>query len=88
MGTTSNNGYNIPSTSNVVVPYGADLDPSEGGTVRYTGFITDYTRLNTASSFIRSQSGSSFSGTRMMIAQWNNVPRFSGSFVSRYIVYS
>ena len=68
----------------MVVPYGADLDPSEAGTVRYTAFSSDYSQLNAVSSFIRSQSSNYFYGTRMMIAEWNGVPRFSGPSVSLY----
>lgn len=70
---TSSHDYDIPDANNVVVPYGADLDPSSGGKVRYTGFITDSTRLNTVSSFIRSQGDSGFSGTQMIIAEWTKL---------------
>ena len=51
--------------------------------VKYTNFTTsDSSQMNTVSSFIRSETGNSFSGTRMMVAEWNGVPKFGGSIVS------
>ena len=75
----------IPGIDNIVAPYGADINPNSAGTVRYTTFITDYSQINTVSSFIRSQITHYFHGTRMMIAEWNGVPRFGRITVSLYL---
>ena len=73
----------IPGTNNIVSPYGADIDTGVAGTVRYTGFTTNYyTQRNTVSSFIRTSTGDSFYGTRMMVVEWDGVARYSGSSVS------
>ena len=75
----------IPGTSYVVVPYGADIDTTIAGTVKYTEFTsTDYTQMNSISSFIQSQTSQSFLGIRMMIAEWNGVAQYSGTPVSIY----
>ena len=85
MGTSvSTTSPRIPETDSIVAPYGADINPNVAGTVRYTGFITDYSQINTVSSFIRSQTTHDFYGTRMMIAEWNSVAEYSGSTVSIY----
>ena len=76
----------IPGTNNVVVPYGADIDASVAGTVRYTQFRTSHYQMSTVSSFIRSQTSDSFYGTRMMVAEWNGVPKFGGFSVSLNII--
>ena len=75
----------IPGSSSysVVAPFGADIDTSSRGSVKYTQFTTsDYTQMNTVSTFIQSQTGNSFYGTRMMVAEWNGVPKYLGSTVS------
>ena len=81
MGTSLAYSPSIPGTSSIVAPYSADIDPSTGGSVRYTDFM-DISQLYTVSYFIRSQSNADFYGTRMMIAEWDSVPEFSGSDVS------
>ena len=71
------------SSYSVVAPFAADIDTTSRGSVKYTQFTTsDYTQMNTVSSFIRSQTGNSFYGTRMMVAEWNGVPKYQGSIVS------
>ena len=75
----------IPGTNFVVVPYGADMDTTIAGTVKYTEFTsTDYTQINTVNSFIQTKTNPSFFGNRMMIAEWDGVAQFSGSPVSLY----
>ena len=75
----------IPGSSSysVVAPFAADIDTSRTGSVKYTQFTTsDYTQMSRVSSFIQSQTGNSFSGTRMMVAEWNGVPKYQRSTVS------
>ena len=75
----------IPGTSYAVIPYGADIDTTIAGTVKYTEFTsTDYTQMNSISSFIQSQTNQSFLGIIMMIAEWNGVAQYSGTPVSIY----
>ena len=70
----------IPGTSPIVAPYAADINPNIAGTVRYTQFTTtDYSQMSRVSSFIRDQTDNSFYGTRMMVAEWDGVARYSGS---------
>ncbi|CAI8021019.1 Low-density lipoprotein receptor-related protein 4 [Geodia barretti] len=86
----SNNGYifmgtlsivispNIPGTSNIVSPYGGDIDTRTTGSVLYTQITTTDSQISSVSSFIRSQtSAGSFFGARMMVAEWNSVPVYS-----------
>jgi hypothetical protein len=75
------NSPEIPDTDNIVSPYGADIDPSLTGTVRYTDFITYHPQMNSVSNFIWSQTKKSFYGTRMMVAEWDSVPKYDGSSV-------
>ena len=72
----------IPGTDNIVAPYGYDINPRVAGTVKYTNFIHDARQLNAVSSFIRSHGQSSFTGTRMMVAEWNGVSQYGGRSVS------
>ena len=73
----------IPGTRPIVAPYAADIDPRIAGTVRYTQFTTtDYSQMSRVSSFIRDQTYNSFYGTRMMVAEWDGVAEYSGSYVS------
>ena len=74
----------IPGHSNIVSPYGADIDTSIAGTVRYTtGFSSSHPQMSSVSSFIQTQTRDySFSGTRMMVVEWNNVAQYEGNSVS------
>ena len=76
--------YNIPGSSSysVVAPFSAEIDISSRGSVKYTRFTTSDSQMSTVSSFIRSETGDSFYGTRMMVAEWNGVPKYDGSIVS------
>ena len=71
-----------PSTNLLVAPYFADIDTTNRGSVKYTQFTTSDSQMNTVSSFIRSETGDSFYGTRMMVAEWNGVRENYGSIVS------
>ena len=76
---------NFPGSSlySVVAPFGADIDTTSTGSVKYTQFTTsDSFQMSRVSSFIRSQTGHSFYGTRMMVAEWNGVPKYHRSIVS------
>ena len=73
------------SSSSVVAPYGADSNTEVTGTVRYTDFDTyssSGSSMTTVSSFIRSETGDNFYGTRMLVAEWNGVSQFNGISVS------
>ena len=74
----------IPGASSnlLVAPFAADIDITSRGSVKYTQFTTSDSQMNTVSSFIRSETGNSFYGTRMMVAEWNGVPEDHGSIVS------
>ena len=73
----------IPGTNNIVSPYGADINTNIAGTVRYTGFNSYHTtQMSSVSSFIRTSTGDSFYGTRMMVAEWDGVAKYLGSSVS------
>ena len=76
---------NFPGSSSysVVAPFAANIDTSRVGSVEYTEFTTsDYTQMSKVSTFIRSKTGNSFSGTRMMVAEWRGVPKYERSIVS------
>ena len=73
------------SSYSVVAPYAADITTSNGGYVRYKDFDTYDSQISNVNSFIRSQTGDSFYGTRMMVAEWNDVPMFSVSFVLKHL---
>ena len=75
---------NFPGSSSysIVAPFAADIDTSRTGSVIYTEFTTSDSQMNTVSSFIRSETGNSFYGTKMMVAEWNGVPKYEGSIVS------
>ena len=75
---------NIPGSSSysVVAPFAADIDTRSRGSVKYTQFTTSDSQMSRVSSFIRSQTGDYFYGTRMMVAEWNGVPEYGESIVS------
>ena len=54
------------------------------GSVIYTEFTTsDFSQMSIVSGFILSQTDRShFSGTQMMVAEWENVPLYDESTVS------
>ena len=72
-----------PSSYSVVAPFAADIDTTSRGSVKYTQFTTpDTSQMSRVSSFIRSRTGRSFYGTRMMMAEWNDVPEYQGYIVN------
>ena len=73
----------IPGDSRIVSPYGANINTNIAGTVRYTtGFSSSHPQMSSVSSFIRTRTGDSFSGTRMMVVEWDGVPLRRRSSVS------
>ena len=83
-GTTgSTTSPEIPGPHNdLVVPYGADIDTRLVGSVRYTSFSSsNQTQLETVSAFIEDKADHHFRGTKMMVAEWFDVPRSGGSSV-------
>ena len=75
----------FPSSCLVVAPYGADINTDLAGTVRYTDFDTyssSGSSMTSVSRFIRDETGDSFYGTKMMVAEWNGVAEYGGYFVS------
>ena len=76
------------SSYSVVAPFAADIDITSTGSVKYTQFTTsNSSQMNRVSSFIRSQTGDGFYGTRMMVAEWNDVPEYQGSIVSCTLMF-
>ena len=72
-----------PSSYSVVAPFAADIDTTRRGSVKYTQFTTsDSSQMSRVSTFIRSETGDSFYGTRMMVAEWDGVPEYQESTVS------
>ena len=79
----TDNSPDIPGTNRTVSPYGADINTSIAGTVRYTGFNSYHTtQMSSVSRFIRTTTGDYFYGTRMMVAEWDGVAKHLGSSVS------
>ena len=76
---------NIPGPDgySVIAPFAADIDTTSTGSVKYTQFTTsDSSQMDRVSSFIQSQTnGDYFSGTKMMVAEWESVPLFQESAV-------
>ena len=72
----------IPGSRNVVSPYGANIDTGIAGTVRYTQFLTSHPEMRNVSEFISTKMGVSFTGTMMMVAEWDGVAKSGGSLVS------
>ena len=83
--TPCSNSLSSSSFCSVVAPHGADSNTEVAGIVRYTDFdaySSSGSPISTVSSFIRSETGDNFYGTRMMVAEWNGVSRFNGISVS------
>ncbi|CAI8021006.1 Alpha-tectorin [Geodia barretti] len=74
----------IPGSNSVISPYGADIDTRIAGMVRYTnGFTTSHPQMYSVSEFIRSNTEDySFTGTRMMVVEWDGVAKLGGSSFS------
>ena len=78
----------IPGHSySVVAPFAADSTTHEKNeyvtsSVKYTLFTLYDFQMSIVSRFIQSETGDSFSGTRMMVAEWDHVYREDGYSVS------
>ena len=59
----------IPQTTSIVSPYGAAIDTSNVGGVYYTRLSDTDPQLGEVSQFIEEETGDSFTGTRMMVAE-------------------
>ena len=70
-----------PSDYSIVAPFAADITTSRTGDVRYSESFTN-SQLNDVSEHIRFETGNSFYGTWMLVAEWNGVPLSSQSSVS------
>ena len=90
----STNGYismgitptvNAQRTNSIVAPYAADIDTSVTGTVRYTEFMSNRFNLLDVSNFIEEETGVTFEGTRMMVAEWDGVAQYNGDPVSEAV---
>lgn len=84
MGRKPQDGFSISdipdsSSQSIVAPFAADISTSYGGVVKYVNFSSSYP-MSAVNYFIRSQlpSGDGFYGSRMMLAEWSNVPLYSG----------
>lgn len=66
---TNNSGYRV-------APYWSDIDTSTGGRVSYEIHTnkTSLILMNKVSKYIREREQNTFSGTWMLLAEWNNVP--------------
>ena len=74
----------FPSSCSIVAPYAANVNTEIAGTVKYTDFDTYSSTglsMTTVSSFIRNETGDSFYGTKMMVAEWNGVSQYNGNSV-------
>ena len=73
----------LPGSENILSPYGAGINTSIAGTVKYMQFSTSHQDIGPVSSFVQLLTGlSSFRGTRMMAVEWSGVAQRGGSSVS------
>ena len=70
-----------PKHYSVVAPFAADIDTSSTGYVHYSESFTN-SQLTVVSELIRSETGTSFYGQWMLVAEWNGVPLLSQSSVN------
>ena len=73
-----------PSNYSIVAPFAADITTYNTGYVRYSESFTN-SLLSDVSERIRSETGTSFHGSWMLVAERNGVPLLSHSTVS--IIY-
>ncbi|CAI8021025.1 Alpha-tectorin [Geodia barretti] len=70
----------LPGSENILSPYGAGINTSIAGTVKYMPFTTSHQDIGPVSSFVQLLTGlSSFRGTRMMAVEWSGVAQRGGS---------
>ena len=72
----------IPGTTDIVSPYGANIDTSDGGRIRYTLFSNVNSETGVVNKFIQDQTGTSFFGETLMVAEWDSVPLYNRDSVS------
>ena len=81
--------FPLADSDMVVAPFAAHINTSTTGSVLYTNFLRSYeygSQLISITDFIQSHTGDEFFyGSRMMVAEWNNVPLYSGSSVSWFV---
>ena len=78
---------NFPIFNNnmIVAPYGANIDISQQGSVRYA-YIDDYTYTRDISTFIRvSTIDDYFLADSMIVAEWDHVSRYGDREVSIFM---
>jgi len=68
-----------------VAPFWADIDTELGGSISYEVHIPSLgsysnTLLDQVSTFISSQKNTQFIGNWMLVASWDQVPKYLGSF--------
>ena len=78
---TSLHSFSNFSSYSVVAPFAADIDTSSYGYVQYSESFTN-SQLNVISEHIRSETGTSFYGQWMLVAEWKGIPLYSNFFVS------
>ena len=66
-----------PGITPFLAPYWIDNDPSVAGLVSYEVFSGDSTQLNEVSDYISQSQCVQFSGTWMLVAEWDDVPPIS-----------
>jgi hypothetical protein len=65
------------SYGRVVAPYAANIDTTHGGTVKYVDFDvypSSGSTMGRINDFIQFHTGVNFNGTKMMVAEWREVP--------------
>ena len=79
--------FSFPSSYGflVVAPFANDATISNTGYVRYSESFTN-SELNEVSEFIHSETEISFSGTWMLVAEWNGVPLDSETSVNMVLL--
>ena len=78
----------LPGSENILSPYGAGINTSIAGTVKYMPFTTSHQDIGPVSSFVQGLIGlSSFRGTRMMAVEWSGVAQRGGSSVSLQLFF-
>ena len=75
----------FPFSSPVVAPYAAASDFHINGQIFYEHFEGYSPSMIMVSAFIHSETGENFNGTKMIVAEWNHVSKFSGYRVSTII---
>ena len=71
--------FPLPNADPIVAPFAANIDTTVTGSVRYTNLTSDhYSDRDDVSSFINSQTNDYlFTGSDMMIVEWDAVPQYN-----------